>query len=167
MDENAKKTALRMIPYGLYVLTAVGADDEIAAATVNWVTQASFNPPLIVVCVKADSHTHHLIKLNKAFVLNVLGKEHGAIAYTFFKPAVKEGETLSGEPYRSGTTGAPILNNTPAYLECKLLDSSEKGDHTIFVAQVVDAGIHHSSVGRPDEATLWLKDLGENIYYGG
>ena len=73
MDPNAKKTALRMIPYGLYVLTAKDGDD-VAAATVNWVTQASFAPPLVVVGVKADSHAHAVIKKTKAFALNVLGK---------------------------------------------------------------------------------------------
>lgn len=51
MDPNAKKTTLRMIPYGLYVLTAASGD-RVAAATVNWVTQASFEPPLVAVGVK-------------------------------------------------------------------------------------------------------------------
>ena len=49
MDAEAKKTALRMIPYGLYVLTAEGKDGKIAASTVNWVTQTAFQPPLVVV----------------------------------------------------------------------------------------------------------------------
>ena len=49
MDADAKKTALRMIPYGLYVLTAAGKDGRKSAATVNWVTQASFAPPLVAV----------------------------------------------------------------------------------------------------------------------
>src|SRR5215467_7878159 len=77
MDANAKKTALRMIPYGLYVLTAKGKDGAVTAATVNWVTQASFAPPLVVVGVKADSHPHPVIKEAKAFALNVLGKDQG------------------------------------------------------------------------------------------
>ena len=42
MDADTKKTALRMIPYGIYVLTAQAPDGTIAAATVNWVTQTSF-----------------------------------------------------------------------------------------------------------------------------
>ena len=42
MNEDAKKTALRMIPYGLYVLTAEGKNGAVAAATVNWVTQSAF-----------------------------------------------------------------------------------------------------------------------------
>ena len=62
MDADAKKTALRMIPYGLYVLTAEGKDGKVAASTVNWVTQTAFQPPLVVVGVKADSGAHAIIK---------------------------------------------------------------------------------------------------------
>src|SRR5215475_5424132 len=95
MDPNAKKTALRMIPYGLYVLTAQGKDGSIAAATVNWVTQASFAPPLVVVGVKADSGAHAVIKDAGAFALNILGKGHQAAAFAFFKPAHREGDRLN------------------------------------------------------------------------
>ncbi len=167
MDANAKKTVLRMIPYGLYVLTAKGKDDTIAAATVNWVTQASFTPPLVVVGVKADSHVHALIKESKAFALNVLGKGQQAMAFTFFKPATREGQTVSGEPFRPGTTGAPILETTPAFLECRLVDSVERGDHSVFVGEVVEVGLAKSPDGRADDATLWLKELGANVFYGG
>ena len=64
-----------MIPYGLYVLTAADkSGSRVAAATVNWVTQVAFEPPLVVVGVKTDSHAHPLIKETKAFALNVLGR---------------------------------------------------------------------------------------------
>ena len=122
MDANTKKTALRMIPYGLYVLTAKGKDDTVAAATVNWVTQVSFAPPLVAVGVKADSHAHALIKESRAFALNVLGKGQQAMAFTFFKPAVRDGQTVSGEPFRWGSTGAPVLERTPAFVECRLVE---------------------------------------------
>ncbi len=45
MDADAKKTTLRMIPYGLYVLTADDGKGTVGAATVNWVTQTAFAPP--------------------------------------------------------------------------------------------------------------------------
>ena len=167
MDANVKKTVLRMIPYGLYVLTAKGKDDAVAAATVNWVTQASFAPPLVAVGVKADSRTHALIKESQAFALNVLGKGQQAMAFAFFKPATRDGQTVSGEPFRSGTTGAPLLENAPAFVECRLVDSIERGDHSIFVGEVVEAGIARAPEGRADDATLWLKDLGANVFYGG
>jgi len=167
MDANAKKTALRMIPYGLYVLTAKGKDGAVTAATVNWVTQASFAPPLVVVGVKADSHPHPVIKEAKAFALNVLGKDQGPTAFTFFKPATVEGQKISGEPFHTGSTGAPILDRAPAFVECRLVESIERGDHSIFVGEVVEAGVGKAPAGRPDDATLWLKDLGPNIFYGG
>ena len=62
MDSDLKKTALRMIPYGLYVMTTETEDGRVSAATVNWVTQASFQPPLVVVGVKVDSAGHNLIQ---------------------------------------------------------------------------------------------------------
>ncbi|MGD9765631.1 MAG: flavin reductase family protein [Candidatus Binatia bacterium] len=167
MDPNAKKTALRMIPYGLYVLTGQTKDGAVAAATVNWVTQASFQPPLVVVGVKVDSGAHAVIKEAGAFALNVLGKGQQGPAFTFFKPATREGQTISGEAFRNGSTGAPVLESTPAYVECKLVDTVERGDHSIFIGEVVDAGVKQEIAGRPDDATLWLKDLGEKTFYGG
>ncbi len=167
MDANAKKTALRMIPYGLYVLTAQRADGSVAAATVNWVTQASFAPPLVAVGVKTDSQAHAVIKETRAFALNVLGKGQQGVAFTFFKPAARDGQRISGEPFRAGTTGAPVLERAPAFVECRLVDTVERGDHSIFVGEVVDAGVASPPAGRADEATLWLRDLGENIFYGG
>ena len=156
-----------MIPYGLYILTAANLEGRIAAATVNWVTQASFEPPLVAVAVRADSHAHAIIRETKAFVLNVLGKGQQALAYKFFKPAERQGQTVSGEPFRSGATGAPILMNTPAFIECTLEAMVEKGDHSLFVGKVVEVGLTKPPEGRADDATLWLKDLGEKVFYGG
>jgi flavin reductase (DIM6/NTAB) family NADH-FMN oxidoreductase RutF len=167
MDANVKKTALRMIPYGLYVLTAENKDGKVAAATVNWVTQASFEPPLVVVGVKADSSVHGVIKESRAFALNVLGKGQQALAFTFFKPTERDGQKMSGEPFHAGKTGSPILESTPAFIECTLVDTLEKGDHSVFVGEVVDVGVSKPPEGRPDDATLWLKDLGEKVFYGG
>jgi flavin reductase (DIM6/NTAB) family NADH-FMN oxidoreductase RutF len=167
MDANAKKTALRMIPYGLYVLTAEGKDGTVGAATVNWVTQASFAPPLVAVGVKTDSGVHAIIKETRAFALNVLGKGQQKMAFTFFKPSQRDGQTVSGEPFRAGSTGAPILEHAPAYIECRLVESVERGDHSIFVGEVVEAGVATVPAGRADDATLWPKDLGDNVFYGG
>ena len=167
MDADAKKTTLRMIPYGLYVLTAEGKEGAVAAATVNWVTQASFEPPLVAVGVKADSLSHSLIKETSAFALNVLGKDQGALAYTFFKSLQREGQTIGGEAFRSGETGSPILESTPAFVECTLVDTLERGDHSLFLGEVVNAGVSREPEGRADEATLWLRDLGERVFYGG
>ena len=167
MNEDAKKTTLRMIPYGLYVLTAEGGDGSIAAATVNWVTQASFAPPLVALGVKTDSGAHAIIKDTQVFVLNVLGKGQQSLAFNFFKSHEREGDTIGGEPFDKSPAGAPVLRNAPAWVECKLVDTVERGDHSIFIGEVTEAGVAQEPEGRADDATLWLKELGEKVFYGG
>jgi flavin reductase (DIM6/NTAB) family NADH-FMN oxidoreductase RutF len=167
MDADAKKTALRMIPYGIYVLTAEGKDGKVAASTVNWVTQTAFAPPLVVVGVKADSGAHAIIKESKVFALNMLGKDHKNQAFTFFKPLEREGNTIGGEAFRKGSLGAPILEKAPAFVECQLVDTIEKGDHSIFVGEVKDAGVATQPTGRPDDTILAMRDLGDKVFYGG
>ncbi|MFQ5667423.1 MAG: flavin reductase family protein [Candidatus Binatia bacterium] len=167
MDPNEKKIALRMIPYGLYVLTGETDDGRVAAATVNWVTQTAFEPPLVAVGVKADSTTHSVIKDAGAFALNILGKGQQSVAFAFFKPVQRDGDAIGGEPCRRGSTGAPLLASVPAYVECRLVDTVERGDHSIFVGQVVDAGVAQQPPGRPDAVTLTLGDLGVKTFYGG
>ena len=167
MDADAKKTALRMIPYGIYVLTAEDANGNTAAATVNWVTQTSFDPPLIAVGVKTDSGAYNIVKTAGNFALNMLGKGQQGTAFTFFKPAQREGDTLSGEPIRKGTTGVPILERAPACVECKVEQIVEQGDHHIVIGQVVEASVAQAPEGRADDASLHMRDLGDNVFYGG
>jgi flavin reductase (DIM6/NTAB) family NADH-FMN oxidoreductase RutF len=167
MDDAAKKTALRMIPYGIYVLTAESGGDT-AAATVNFVTQTSFAPPLVAVGVKADSGAYAVVKKSRAFALNMLGKDQKAAAFTFFKPATREGDKISGEPVRKGpATNQPILVSAPASVECKVVQIVEVGDHHIVIGEVVEANVAKQPEGRADDAILWMKDLGEKVFYGG
>jgi flavin reductase (DIM6/NTAB) family NADH-FMN oxidoreductase RutF len=167
MNNDAKKTTLRMIPYGIYVLTADDGKGGIAAATVNFVTQSSFAPPLVVVGVKADSGAYQVVKAAGKFALNMLGKDQKALAFTFFRPAdVKEGK-LSGQAYRAGTTGAPILTEAPAAVECTVKTILAEGDHHIVIGEVIEAHLMKPPAGRPDAAILEMKDLGENVFYGG
>src|SRR5271167_4418688 len=118
MDQDAKKTALRMIPYGIYVLTADDGSGNVAAATVNWVTQTAFAPPLVVVGVKTDSGAYAVIKAAGKFALNMLGKDGKGLAFTFFKPAQLADGKLSGQSFTKGQTGAPILDAAVGAVEC-------------------------------------------------
>lgn len=166
MDDAAKKTALRMIPYGIYILTARSGND-VAAATVNWVTQTSFEPPLVAVAIKSDSGAYALVRKTQTFALNMLGKGQAPVGFTFFKPAQLDGDKISGEPFSAGANGSPILSNAIASVECKVTSIVEQGDHHIFVAQVTNANVAKQPEARADDAILWMKDLGEKVFYGG
>ena len=148
-------------------MTTEDKDGRISTATVNWVTQASFKTALVAVGVKADSHIYDIVKRARNFALNVLGKRQHGTAYAFFKPAERDGQKISYKPFRAGSTGAPVLENTPAFVKCSLVTTVDEGDHSIFVREVVDTGVTQEPEGRADEATLLLKDLGEKTFYSG
>ena len=161
MDEDAKKAALRMIPYGMYVLTSKSKDgQDIGAATVNWVTQTSFAPPLVAVGVKGDSGTHAHITDTGVFAVNVIGKDQINLAFNFFKSHEREGDTIGGEAFVAGPeTGCPLLTGSPAWWECKVIGQVDQGDHTLFVGEVLEAGL------RNEDQTILMRD--HNLNYGG
>jgi hypothetical protein len=87
--------------------------------------------------------------------------------FAFFKPAEAGDGTISGEPYRTADTGAPILVNAQASVECRVAEIVERGDHHIVIGEVVAAHVASPPAGRPDAAILEMKDLGEKVFYGG
>ena len=145
-------------------MTAKDKDDRILAATVNWVTHTSFKPPLVAVGVKTNSQIHDIFKTTRNFALNVLGKGQRGAAYAFFKTAERDGQKISGEPFRAGITGAPILEDTPDLVECRLLTTVEESDHSIFMRKVVVSEVTQEPEGLADKATLLQKDLGEKKF---
>ena len=97
----------------------------------------------------------------------MLGKDQKGLAFTFFKPAELEDGKLSGQAIHKGANGAPILDAAPAAVECTVTSIVEQGDHHIVVAEVTEAHVTKPITGRPDNAILEMKDLGDNVFYGG
>lgn len=149
MDEKVKKQTLRRIPYGLYILTArteegaPGLEPGIDAATVSWLSQASFDPPRVVASLRQESTIWHRVQASGAFAVNFLGSGQKDLASDFFRH-VKPGEqVLRGHAFHPGLTGAPILDEVPAYLECRVIQAIDAGDHTLFLADIVEAGVQN------------------------
>ena len=159
MDLQAKKMALRKIPHGVYVV-GVKQGSQLNAFTATWLTQVSFTPPLVALGVKKDSHSFEMIRRDKVFSVNLLGKDQKSIAEHFVRPATVVGEKLSQMRHRSGKTGAPVLEDAIAYFECEVREiANEGGDHAIVIGEVVEAGVSR------DEPALTLMDTG--WHYGG
>jgi len=160
MDPQDKKVALRAITYGLYVVSATHGDD-FAAGGVNWLTQVSFEPPLIAAGIKVDSGLHALIDQTGLFAVNVLADDQLDIGKAFFRSTTVDGDRINDHRFERGVaTDAPILEEAPYWFECRVTDTVKRGDHSVFVAEVVGAGVRDAS--RPP---LNLRVTGMN--YGG
>ncbi len=159
MDLQAKKTALRKIPHGVYII-GVKQDSQLNAFTGTWLTQVSFTPPLVALGIRKDSHSLEMIKQSRVFSVNLLGKHQKSIAEHFVKPASVIGEKLKDVRHRPGKTGSPILEEAIAYFECEVREiANERGDHALVIGEVVEAGVPK------DEPALTLLDTG--WHYGG
>jgi len=159
MNEDAKKSLLRLIPHALYILTSK-AGGRTAATTVSWVTQASFKPPLVAVGLKKDSTTFGIVKEAQGFALNFLGKDQKDVAQKFFKHVEPEGSSLSGEAFvESPLLKHPVFPKMAGFIECKVVAVLDQGDHALVLAETVEAQ------PGPLEGPLLLSTTGWN--YGG
>jgi flavin reductase (DIM6/NTAB) family NADH-FMN oxidoreductase RutF len=140
MDEAAKKTALRMIPYGLFVVSMKDGD-KMTAAAINWVTQASFAPPLVVLGAKAGTTSTDMIEKSGLFCVNVLEAGSTKLASEFFKHVENDGNKFGDVEFDLSPNGLPVLKDGIAYFECRVRERVGLGDHTIFVGEVVEAGV--------------------------
>jgi flavin reductase (DIM6/NTAB) family NADH-FMN oxidoreductase RutF len=160
--DRLRRRVLWTMPSGLYVL-GTRAGDRRNGMTLNWATQVSFDPKLVLVSVERGAFTHELLVEGRVFALNVVDREDRAIVRKFTKPVEVDldARTLNGFPFRDGRTGAPVLRQAVAYVDCEVREQHDVGGHTLFVGEVVDAGFQKPE----DTAVLRMEDTRMN--YGG
>ncbi len=138
-DELINKVTWK-IPNAL-ALVGSRSGDEWNGMTTSWITQVSMEPVLVAIGVDNKAVTHRLISEGGSFTVNLWSAEDTRAFVKFSKPAAKEDMTLNGRSIREGRTGAPIFEDAIAWLECEVRDATDYGTHTLFVGEVVDAGI--------------------------
>jgi len=138
LDADAKKVLLRKIPHGLFIC-GVREADQINGFTASWVTQGSFDPPLVVMAVRSDSTSHGMIERTGLFSLNVLRADQKDLAAVFFKPQSGVGGRFEAAPYDEGPLGLPLLKDAIGGVECKVVGCITHGDHSVFVGEVQSA----------------------------
>ena len=154
MDTATKKTVLRMFTYGLYAITAKHGD-TISIMTANWLTQSSFEPPMITLAVEVDSHTRSVIEASSAFAINVYETGQRELAGDLGRTYAKHPEKIAESTWRPGpVTGSPLLDGGLGWVECKVVNHIPSGDHVLFIAEVVEVGLNH------DGMPLTLKETG-------
>jgi len=154
LDGAAKKTLLRKIPHGVFIC-GVAEGDEVNGFTASWVTQGSFEPPLVVMAVRADSSSNGIIQRTARFSLNVLSADQKDLAAVFFKPQKGIGGRFDAAPFSLGPLGLPILNEALGALECVVVGKVAHGDHTVFVAEVKTAVLHRDGAALELASTGW------------
>lgn len=140
LDPAAKKKVLRDITYGLYAITATH-NGERGVFTANWLSQASFDPPLVMVSVENESSTLPLIRQSGRFVICPLNDQQKPLAAALGKPKVRAGDKFAVLELAVVETaeGDLALADSLGYLVCQVQSESPAGDSVVFIAEVIVA----------------------------
>lgn len=128
---------------GVAVATVTGRDGKPHGLTVNSFTSVSLDPPLVLVCIGHKAATHGPFSTAPAFAVNILDESQRELSERF---ASSHPRRFEGVAWRNGETGAPVLEEALAVLECEAWRKMDAGDHTIFVGLVKRASVRD---GRP------------------
>lgn len=153
MDEAIKKQVLRLFSYGLYAVSVAGGG-EVNAFTANWLSQASFDPPMLMVSVENDSKSLGMIQRSQHFAVNVYESGQRDLAGALGKTALKVPDKLKGLAYDLSEHGCPLLHDALGWVECHVTGSLPAGDSTVIVAEVIDVGL------RREGEALTMKEAG-------
>jgi flavin reductase (DIM6/NTAB) family NADH-FMN oxidoreductase RutF len=160
--DKLRRRVLWTMPSGLYVIGS-RAGDRRNLMTANWATQVSFAPKLVAVSVEQEALTAQLITESRVFSLSVVDRDDRAIVRKFVKPVEYDeaSGTLNGFAFHEATTGAPILDQALAYVDCEVREQVPVGDHVLFVGEVLEAAF------QGDEGALPLRIEDTRMSYGG
>lgn len=153
IDSAAFRDALRHAPAGVSVVT-LRAGGIVHGLTVSAFASVSPEPPLVAVMIDHRHRAHELLgRPGSVFAVNVLAEDQRELSERF---AWSPDETRFGlGAWATAVTGAPVLADALAWLDCTVHSRHTAGTHTLYVG-LVEA----SAVPRPDEPPLvyWNRD---------
>lgn len=154
LRSSGLKDILGRMPYGLYIIGARKSDGSFAGIIANWVTQASFLPPLISIAIEGNSEMRGHIDRAKFFSLNMLSSGSSDSVKAFLRQSVANDGRLQADSVAPTVNGTPFMTQAAASLECKVVRSIPAGDHVLFLGEIIN------SVSREKSDFLTLKETG-------
>ncbi|MBP7998896.1 MAG: flavin reductase family protein [Chloroflexi bacterium] len=134
ITSEAYRNALRHFPTGVTIVT-LNTGSEIHGLTVSAFASVSPEPPLIMVVIDHKHKAHALLEQeNTVFAVNILRQEQADLSNRF--AWVKDEDRFAAGEWGTAVTGAPILKNALAWLDCTIHARMLVGTHTIYVGQV-------------------------------
>ena len=143
------RDTLRLWASGVTVVTARGPRGFVAI-TVSSFASLSLKPPLVLICIERRVRAHRTLARARAFGVHLLRADQADLSDRAAGRLGRLAARLPGMRPRRVATGAPILPDALAWLDCRLVARHPGGDHTIFIGRVEAAG---TAKGRP---LLWF-----------
>lgn len=139
LDAQTFKQVMAQWPSGVAVVTSM-LDGERVGITASSLSSVSLEPPLVLVCAAKRLHTHDVMVQSGIFAVNILRTDQVEMGKVFAGLYKEVQDRFAGIDTVTQITGAPILSDALAWLDCRIRNAYDGGDHTIFVGEVLAGG---------------------------
>ncbi len=123
---------------------------EVHGTTMSAFSSVSLNPPLVLVCIDRSSEIHDMVASSAIFAVNILHEGQADIAQALSlkgTPELNAAHKLVSLPFHTVETGAPVLDDHLAFLDCRVENAVEAGDHTVYIGRIVEGGAGNVDAG--------------------
>ncbi len=143
VDKAEFRRALGHFAAGVTVVTSQFENGEIGGLTVTAFSSLSLEPPLVLVCIDRRARMHDRLQKGGNFAVNVLSEHQELVSRQF---AASSSDPFHEIGFRHGLTGAPLMQDVLATVECRIVELLGGGDHTIVIGEVAATSVRE---GKP------------------
>lgn len=135
------KPGTMIYPLPAVMVSCGKSPEDYNIITLSWVGTICTNPPMCYISVRPERHSYEIIKKTMEFVINVTTEE---LAYATDWCGVRSGkdyskfEEMKLTPGQAKIVKAPIIEESPLNIECRVKEIISLGSHDMFIADVVN-----------------------------
>jgi len=138
LDPEKLRAAMRAWSAGVAIVTVVHEGNQ-HGATVNSFTSISLEPAMITISLQKSARTHEFILKSRTFGLTILSVEQSNISDLFAGKMTEVKDRFSGLQTQTLVTGSPLIVGGLAWLDCRVVETFDAGNSTLFIAEVLAA----------------------------
>lgn len=138
IDRNLFRNVMGHYPTGVVIVTGVHPDGELLAMVVGTFTSVSLEPPLVAFLPMKTSYTFARLQECDTLCVNVLTGKQEQVGRTI---ASRKADKFEGLDWYPSPSGAPVLADSLAWIDVRLVDTIEAGDHWIAMCRVEDMAV--------------------------
>jgi flavin reductase (DIM6/NTAB) family NADH-FMN oxidoreductase RutF len=136
IEKNELRRVMGHFATGVTVITTIAKEGTPYGLTANAFMSVSLEPPLLLISVDKKAESYPYFEQSKVFTINVLRDDQEGLSRRF---AVSGGNKFEGVAYHRGANEVPILEDTLAFIECRLYATYDGGDHTLYLGEILEA----------------------------
>ena len=153
MKEDWKPGTL-IYPLPAVLVSCGSTPEEYNILTVAWTGTLCTNPPMCYISVRPERHSYDIIRRNMEFVINLTTKD------------MARATDWCVTPGRCTVVQAPLIEESPLCIECRVKEIVSLGSHDMFIADVVNVRAETSHLN-PDTGKLELAETNPLVYVHG